>query len=184
MTGLKRAGQLLLDIHEIYIPSVSFVVLFVVFLLQVFYRYFLNQPLTWPPEIISSAFIWTTVLGACYAQRLADHVSFTVVYERLPARGQLLFRLLGSAFVAVAFAFALAPVYKYVTFMNFQRTPALDIPYSYVYAPFLVFQVLIIGRMLHAMYKDGLVLLGRAPLVRDEGVAGIDLTEFEAESLS
>jgi len=184
MIGLKRAGQLILDILEIYIPSVSFVVLFVVFLLQVFYRYFLNNPLTWPPEVISTAFIWTTVLGACYAQRLADHVSFTVVYERLSARGQLAFRLLGNLFVAIAFLIALVPVYRYVQFMEFQRTTVLRIPYSWVYAPFLVFQVLIIGRMAHAIYRDILVMIGRVPLVRDEAVAGMDLTEFEAESLS
>jgi len=183
MTGLKRAGQLVLDILEIYVPAVSFVVLFVVFVIQVFYRYFLNNPLTWPPEIISAAFIWTTVLGACYAQRMADHVSFTVVYERLSARGQLAFRMIGSAFVGLAFALALPAVYRYVTFMAFQRTPALDIPMSYVYAPFLVFQTLIIGRMAQAFYRDALVLAGRAPLVRDEGIAGIDVTEYEAESL-
>lgn len=184
MAGFKRAGQLILDILEIYIPSISFVVLFVVFLIQVFYRYFLNHPLAWPPEIISMAFIWTTVLGACYAQRLADHVSFTVVYERLPARGQLAFRITGNALVAIAFAAALVPVYKYITFMHFQRTPALDIPSSIVFAPFLIFQVLIIGRMLHAIYLDALVVVGRAPLVRDEAIAGIDVTELDAESLT
>jgi len=184
MAGLKRAGQVLLDILEIYIPALSFVVLFVVFLIQVFYRYFLNNPLTWPPEIISMAFIWTTVLGACYAQRLAEHVSFTVVYERLSARGQLYFRLLGNALVAVAFLIALGPVFRYVQFMAFQQTTVFRIPYSWVYAPFVIFQVLIIGRMLHAVYKDGLVLVGRAPLVRDEEVGGLDLTEFDAESLS
>ena len=184
MGGLKRAGQVILDILEIYIPALSFIVLFVVFLVQVFYRYFLNNPLTWPPEVISTAFIWTTVLGACYAQRLADHVSFTVVYERLSARGQLFFRLLGNAFVAIAFLIALLPVYNYIRFMAFQQTTVFRVPYSIVYAPFFVFQVLIIGRMSYAIYQDVLVLLGRAPLLRDEGIAGIDLAELEAEALS
>ncbi|HHY56256.1 MAG TPA: TRAP transporter small permease [Chloroflexi bacterium] len=184
MAGFKRLGQVILDILEIYVPALSFVVLFVVFLVQVFYRYFLNSPLTWPPEVISMTFIWTTVLGACYAQRLAEHVSFTVVYERLSARGQLIFRLLGNAFVAVAFLLALGPVTNYVQFMAFQQTTVLRIPYSWVYAPFIIFQVLIVGRMLYALYKDGLVLIGRAPLVRDEAIGGLDLTELDAESLS
>jgi TRAP-type C4-dicarboxylate transport system permease small subunit len=184
MTGLKRTGQLVLDILEIYIPSISFIVLFVVFIVQVFYRYFLNSPLTWPPEVISTAFIWTTVLGACYAQRLGDHVSFTVVYERLSARGQLIFRILGNAFVAIAFLTALVPVYNYVQFSAFAQTSVLRISYTWVYAPFLVFQVLIIGRMSYAIYKDIQVLLGRAPLVRDTGLPDLDLTELEAESLS
>ena len=168
MAKLKQIGQFLLDVIEIYVPSISFTVMFVVFIINVFYRYFLNNPLTWPSEVISTTFIWTTVLGACYAQRKLDHVSFTVVYERLSAGGQLAFRMVGNGFVVLAFLIALQPVYEYIQFMNFQATTVLRVPLNIIYFPFLIFQILIIGRMLHALYLDGRVLLGKAPLIRDE----------------
>lgn len=169
VTILKRSGNFLLDVLEIYIPTLSFTVMFLVFMLQVFFRYFLNNPLTWPPEIISLTFIWTTVLGACYAQRKADHVAFTIVYDRISAKGQLIFRLLGNGFIAIAFLIALKPAYDYVMFMNFKETTVLKISYTVVYAPFLIFLVLISGRMLHEVYKDTKIALGRAELVRMRG---------------
>ncbi|MBW7885911.1 MAG: TRAP transporter small permease subunit [Caldilineaceae bacterium] len=181
---MKRIGQIALDILEIYVPAISFAVMFVVFVVQVFYRYYLNLPLTWPPEVISTTFIWTTVLGACYAQRKLEHVSFTVVYERLPAQGQLIFRLLGNSLVALAFLIALPAVYSYVQFMSFQRTTVLKVPFNVVYFPFLIFQVLITGRLLYAVYQDLRVVFGKAPLVRDEVIHEASLVETGHESIS
>ena len=156
---LKRTGQLVLDTLEIYIPTLSFVVLFVVFILQVFYRYFLNNPLTWPPEIISIAFIWTTMLGACYAQRKADHVAFSLIYDRLPALGQLIFRLIGNGFIAIAFIIALKPTYDFIMFMDFKESTVLKISFFYIFFPYLVFLLLISGRMLYALAIDLRLLL-------------------------
>ncbi len=167
-TILKRSGMVVLDVLEIYIPTISFTIMFVVFIVNVFYRYFLNNPLTWPQEAISLTFIWTTVLGACYAQRKADHVVFSVVYDRLTAWGQLAFRLIGNSFIAIAFIIGLKPVYDFVTFMEFQKTSVLRIPFSVVYFPFLVFMVLIIGRMLYDLYKDIRILSGHGELVKEE----------------
>lgn len=167
MAIAKRVGNIMLDTLEIYIPTAAFLTMFVVFNLNVFYRYFLNNPLTWPPEVISIAFIWTTVLGACYAQRKADHVAFTVIYDRLAARSQLFFRLIGNGFIAFAFMLALKPTYDYVTFMDFKATTVLKIPFSIAFAPFLIFMILIIGRMFHAIYLDLRMLFGLDPLVRD-----------------
>lgn len=151
---LKRAGVFLLDLLEIYVPSVAFTVMFLVFVISVFYRYFLNSPLTWPPEIISVTFIWTTVLGAAYAQRTHEHVMFTILYDRLSPRGQLIFRLLGNSFVAIAFFLALKPTYEYVQFMSFKRSTVLKIPFSLMFAPFLIFELLIIGRLAHEIFVD------------------------------
>ncbi len=151
---LKRIGAFILDLLEIYIPAVAFTAMFLVFVVSVFYRYFLNSPLTWPPEIISVTFIWTTLLGAAYAQRTHEHVMFTILYDRLSPRGQLIFRLLGNSFVAIAFLFALKPTYEYVRFMSFKRSTVLKIPFSLMFAPFLVFELLIIGRMVHEIVQD------------------------------
>lgn len=151
---LKRSGLFVLDVLEIYLPTLSFVVLFVVFILQVFYRYFLNNPLTWPPEVISIAFIWTTVLGACYAQRKADHVNFSLIYDRLSPLGQLIFRFIGNGFLAIAFIIALKPTYDYVIFMDFKKSTVLKISFAYIFFPYLIFLVLIIGRVLVAIWHD------------------------------
>ena len=80
---LLKIGQFILDLFEIYIPAVAFSVMFIVFILQIFFRYFLNNPLTWPYEITIFGFIWTAILGACYARRLGIHVVFGIIYDTL-----------------------------------------------------------------------------------------------------
>ena len=157
MTGtalLKKTGSIVLDTLEIYIPTVAFTIMFLVFILQVFYRYFLNNPLTWPPEVISMTFIWTTVLGACYAQRSGEHVAFSLLYDKVPAKVQLAMRLLGNGLIAVTFLIALKPAFDYVQFMSFRSSIVLKIPFSVIYFPFVVFLILIIGRMSYAVFVD------------------------------
>jgi TRAP-type C4-dicarboxylate transport system permease small subunit len=157
MTGtalLKRTGMFILDTLEIYIPTVTFTIMFLVFILQVFFRYFLNNPLTWPPEVISMTFIWTTVLGACYAQRTGEHVAFSLLYDHASPKVQIAMRLLGNGLIAGTFLIALKPAYDYVTFMSFRSSIVLRIPFTVIFAPFVVFLTLIIGRMLHAIAVD------------------------------
>ncbi len=150
----KRIGQTLLDIFEIYIPTIAFAVMFLVFILQIYYRYFLNSPLTWPPEVINSMFIWTTILGACYAHRTDSHVSFGIVYDRLSPRGQRFFRIISNLFIGGAFVVLLWPATRYVRFMGFKQSTVLRVPFSVIFAPFIIFLLIFIGRMTHALYLD------------------------------
>ena len=154
MVIMKRAGKFILDTLEIYIPTAAFTVMFLVFIIQVFFRYFLNNPLTWPPEIISMTFIWTTVLGACYAQRTGEHVAFSLLYDRASAKVQLTMRLLGNGLIALIFLIALKPAFDYVMFMSFRSSTVLKIPFSVIFFPFVVFLILISGRMAYAIYLD------------------------------
>jgi TRAP-type C4-dicarboxylate transport system permease small subunit len=150
----RKVGQFMLDIPEKYVSSVTFTILFVVFVLQIFFRYVLNRPLVWPYEVTIIAFIWTAVLGACFAKRHNVHVVFSLVYDHMKPRGQLIFRLIGNTLIMVAFAIALPATYDYVKFLRMDRSVALKIPFTVAFAPYLVFMVLIIGRMGYDLYTD------------------------------
>ena len=63
-----RVGQGILDVLEIYIPSITFMSMFLVMLVQVFFRYFL-VPLTWPLEYSLFAYIWTILFSVGYGLR-------------------------------------------------------------------------------------------------------------------
>lgn len=150
----KKIGKFLLDLFEVYIPSVAFTIMFVVFVLQIFFRYFLNMPLTWPYEVTIFGFIWTTLLGACLARRHAAHVEFTLVYDFMPPRIQLFFRLIANALILAAFLLALKPSYEQVQFLAFKKSTVLKIPFNIAFAPYVVFVVLIIGHTLYDLVKD------------------------------
>ncbi len=149
-----KIGKFILDLFEIYIPSIAFSVMFVVFILQIFFRYFLNNPLTWPYEVTIFGFIWTAILGACYARRLGIHVVFGIIYDMLNSFWQLIFRLSANTLVFASFIIAFYPTYQYISFMSFQKSTVLRIPFSVAFAPYMVFTILILGHTTYDLVID------------------------------
>jgi TRAP-type C4-dicarboxylate transport system permease small subunit len=156
----KKAGAFLLDFMEVYIPALAFSAMFVVFMIQVFFRYFI-VPLTWPLEFTLMAFIWTTLFGACYAHRDKTHVVFSLVYDRVKPKTQRLMRIIGNFLLASAFALSLYPSYKYVKFMSFKVSDVLKVPMNIAFSPYLFFLVIMIGRLIYDLVVDIRALLGK-----------------------
>ena len=150
----RKVGQVLIDIPEKYVSSITFSILFLVFVLQIFFRYVLNQPLVWPYEVSIFAFIWTVMLGACYAKRDNVHVVFNLVYDRQKPLVQLIFRTIGNVLIIAAFVIALYPTYEYIKFMHIDRSVDLKIPFDIAFGPYLVFMVIIIGRVAYDLIID------------------------------
>ena len=150
----SKLGQFLLDIPEKYVAGLAFTTLFVVFVLQIFFRYVLNHPLIWPYEVSIFAFIWTTVLGACFAKRHNVHVNFGLVYDRMSPMGQLIFRLIGNVLLVSAFSIAFYPTFDYIKFMRIDKSVYLKIPFDIAFGPYLVFMALIIGRVGYDLFID------------------------------
>ncbi len=156
--SLKRIGAFLLDFTEIYIPAVSFSLMFIVFMIQVVFRYFI-VPLTWPLEFTLMAFIWTTLFGACYAMRDRSHVKFSLIYDLVKPRGQLLMRIAGNLLLASAFAVSLVPSYSYVKFMSFKVSNVLKVPMNYAFSPYIAFLLIMIGRLIYELVVDSRKLI-------------------------
>ncbi len=61
--------------------------MFIVFLLNIFFRYVLKNPQNWTFEFSVNAFVIVGLLGACVAYRLEDHVVFDLVYTTAESPG-------------------------------------------------------------------------------------------------
>lgn len=155
---LRRTGQGFLDVLEIYIPTLTFVTLFVVMLIQVFFRYFL-VPLTWPLELSLFCYIWTILFSVGYGMRDDSHITFDILYDKASPLGKLIMRLVGNLLVVGAFAAAVYPSYKYINFMGFKHSNAMYLPMDWVYAPYMVFMAVVIGRMSVQIYRDAKALI-------------------------
>ena len=160
---LSRAGRVLLDLLEKYISGIAFSTLFLVFVIQVFFRYVLNNPLIWPYEVTIFAFIWTTVLGACYAKRDNAHVVFSLVYDGQTPLVQLIFRVVGNLLIVTSMVIAFGPTVRYIEFQRINRTAALGIPFYVGFGPYLIFMVLIAGRVGYDLWVDLRSLVRGAP---------------------
>lgn len=151
---LVRVGGFLLDVVELYVPMAAFVMMFLLFLLSIMFRYFFNNPLGWPFEMTIIGFIYTAVLAATYVRRQRAHVKFTLVYERLSERGQRVSRILANSLVMVAFAWATPTTIEWIGFMGFKATTFLGISFSVVYFPIVPFLILIAAHCLHDIVVD------------------------------
>lgn len=162
MEKLKKLGLVLRDVVEIYIPVTSFVIMFLVFILQIFCRYVLRQPLQWAYEVTVSCYLWTVVLGACLAQRSNSHVVFTLIYDKMGIKGKAITSFLGNALIAFAMIYSFVDSVEFIDFMKMQRTSVLKIGLNFVYMPYIAFMVMITIYMLIDMYKDARLFLGLA----------------------
>ena len=151
---MKKFSLFILNLLEIYIPILTFLIMFLVFVLQVFYRYVLNNPLTWTYEITVLGFLWTTLLGACYIKRFHDHVCFDIAYQNRSEKGKIIFRLIGNTLVIIGCLIGIFPTYQYLLDMSIEKTPVLRIPFSIGFLPVLIFIILIAGHSIYDIVLD------------------------------
>lgn len=159
---MKKIGGFIRDCVEKFIPAIAFVVLFVVFVFQVFMRYAAKNPQAWTTEVEQSCFLWIALLGACYVQRNKGHVVFTMVYDALKLKGKAVMALISNAFVAFAMAITFIPSFKYIWGLTarHQVTSLLKIPKTLVFFPYVIFLFLIFVYNILDIYEDIMVLRG------------------------
>ena len=54
--------------------------------LNVVFRYFLNNPIKWTDEVVTSLFIWTVFMGSAYAHRKHAHLGVDIVVNLIHGR--------------------------------------------------------------------------------------------------
>jgi TRAP-type transport system small permease protein len=104
-----------------------------VVLLQVIFRYLLQQPLYWSEELPRYLLIWVSFLAAALAQRSDGHINIMLLVNLLPASAQRWVRLL-TRLATLAFLTVLLYSGFLVTRITVaHRSTALQIPMAAVY---------------------------------------------------
>ncbi|MCM8900196.1 TRAP transporter small permease [Caldicoprobacter algeriensis] len=150
----RKIWKVLLDTVEIYIPLIIFLIMFIVFVVEIFARYLFNYPLDWSFEVSNLTYVWTAILGACYTTRKHEHVCFTLIYEKFSSKGRLIANCLGNLLVIIAFIIAIYPSYSYIMAYHNTHTAVLGIPLDIGFMPFLVSTVFIISHLIYDTVND------------------------------
>ena len=145
-----------------FIGTLSYGVLFVTFIFQVILRFVFNKPLSWSDELIVILYVFSMFWAGAFMLKEKDHVMLDIVYEHLGAQGKRVSCIAYALVIGGLFFWAVPASYSYVKFMMRENTPVLEIPYTYVFAPFILF-LLSIGLF---YLKKLIVLFG--PGWRDE----------------
>jgi TRAP-type C4-dicarboxylate transport system permease small subunit len=130
---LKSVNRRAVAVERLVAGSLVFAV-FVVVLLQVVMRYLFARPNPWTEELSRFGFIWLSMLGAALAVELGTHFVFDQLVSLLRPKLRMLIRLCSTAFVA-AMAIGLVILgLELVLLASSQRSPALNLPISWIYA--------------------------------------------------
>lgn len=160
MDGLKKVGKFLRNCVELYIPIAAFLIMFVVFVIQIAARYLFNNPVPWAYEVTVMGYLWMVVLGACYAYRDRSHVTFTLLYDSLPVKGKAICGFLGNLLMAIAFIVMFIPSCQMISQMKIQVTSVFKIGLNIVYCPFIPFMIIILCYILYDMWLEFMVFTG------------------------
>ncbi|MGR3455961.1 TRAP transporter small permease [Pseudooceanicola sp.] len=114
-------------------------------------RYLTSHSLPWADEAARYLMIWLTFTGAGLILRIGGHVAITNLQDALPGTGAKVLRAGIVLVLLVFFGFMVHVGWQYAQRMQFQVTPALRIPFLYVYAAMPVgFTLLIVHLLLIA----------------------------------
>jgi len=146
---MNKVARWFTDFIEVHLPVTVFVMLFLAFLMNVFFRYVLRNPQNWTFELSINAFVIVGLLGACAAYRTEDHVVFDLLYTRLNPRGQNILRIMSYVTVILFFTVAIPASVMYLVKLR-AVTSIMRIPRRYI---FLSYPILLISTVLRSAYR-------------------------------
>ncbi|WDR02048.1 TRAP transporter small permease [Devosia algicola] len=111
------------------------------FIVQIFFRYVLNQPLAWTEEATMIAFIWTVFWAAAFMVPVREHVTFDVVYDLAPEHVRRIFSLCTMVLLVVAFVILVPYTLDYLQFLMRKKSNVLRFQMTWIYGCYLLFIV-------------------------------------------
>lgn len=121
-------------------------IMFVAFILQIVFRYFLNFPIGWTSELSVVAWLYITLLGSAFWLKESEEVRFDLISGRLGPLGRRVVGFVVALSAVVLFGMALPATVKYVAFMKVESSSYLKIRLDVLYSVYVVFAVAIIVR--------------------------------------
>jgi C4-dicarboxylate transporter DctQ subunit len=126
--------------------------MFATFILQIFYRYILGDPLPWSEEFIVMSWLWTVLWGAGFILSEAEEIRFDIIYSHISEKTRRIFTVITGVVLVAMYGISLPASYKYVSFMKVERTASLHIPLDWVYSVYIMFAVACIVRYCWLVY--------------------------------
>ena len=106
---------------------------FFLVLLQVLYRYVLNDSLYWAEELVRGLMVWSVMIGSGLVAASRNHIRIEVLELMLPPAGR---KIIVWAANSLTIAFSLILLWASIELMDrswFQQAPMLEVPKWTVY---------------------------------------------------
>src|SRR3954464_841676 len=120
--------------------------MFACFIIQIFFRYILNNPVGWTEEVIVTTWLWTVLWGAAFILGEAEEVRFDIIYSNISENARRVCTVLTGAALVFIYGISLPAAYRYVSFMKVERSAYLHVPINLMYSVYIIFALACIGR--------------------------------------
>ena len=135
-------------------------VMFFAFTVQIIFRYFFNLPTGWTTELTVVTWLWLVLWGAAFVLRESEEIRIDLVTAMVGRRGRITVALVASVALLALYCLAFVPSWKYVAFMQVEKSSYLKIPMHWLYSIFLFFLLAVIVRYAWLVWQ---LLRGRDP---------------------
>lgn len=135
---LKKAGRILLDVLEIYLPALMFLMLFACFIIGIVFRYVFKNPQSWSFELSSICYLAVGVLSWGIAHREDDNVVFDMFYIKLSPKAQCVLRIVTNVLISIVAAMMIMPSINYIQSMKGLTAQTMPIPRGLIFIPFTI----------------------------------------------
>jgi TRAP-type C4-dicarboxylate transport system permease small subunit len=140
----KAAGWLRRRAENIAAAMVA--VMFVAFVIQIVFRYFLNFPVGWTSELSVVLWLWLVLWGAAFVVKEREEIRFDVLLVAAGRRARRAMGIAAATVLIVLYGASLPAAYDYVAFMKVESSSYLKIRMDWLFSIYLVFVVAVIVR--------------------------------------
>jgi len=128
------------------IAALLLATMFSCFLVQIFFRYVLNNPVGWTEELSILCWMWGILWGAAFVVTESDEVRFDIVYGNVSEGVRRVFTVITGLALIGLYGVSLPAAWSFVAFMKVERSAYLHVPIVYLYSIYVVFAVACIVR--------------------------------------
>ena len=123
-------------------------VMFVAFIVQIVFRYFLNFPIGWTSELSVITWLWLVLWGAAFVVKESEEIRIDLIYGAVSPRTRRVMGIVTGLSIVILYALSLPASFKYVSFMKVEKTSYLKIPFDWLFSIYVLFLGAVIVRYL------------------------------------
>jgi len=121
------------------ISAAMLAALFVAFILQIFSRYVLNDPIAWTVEVCLTIWVWLVFWSNSFVVKHDEHITFDLLYLAVKPNIRRVFALIASSAIMLGIAFSIYPTWDWIDFLRIKKSTILYIPMRTVFSIYLIF---------------------------------------------
>ncbi len=88
--------------------------MFVCFIIQIFFRYVLNNPVGWTEEVSILTWLWTVLWGAAFVISEREEVRFDIIYSAVSEGARRVFTVITGLALIFLYGVSLPAAYSFV----------------------------------------------------------------------